>query len=194
MIYGYMRISTRKQNTERQRRNILEAYPNAKISGDVWTGTESNRPEWNKLMNKVKAGDTIVFDSVSRMSRNASEGVELYEQLFQMNVTLVFLNEPLINTEVYKKSISDTIPLTNTDVDLILNGVNAYLIQLAKNQVKIAFEQAEKEVSDLKKRTIGGMETARLAGKQIGRKQGAKITTTKSVKAKAVIKKALQSI
>ena len=60
---------------------------------------------------------------------------------------------------------------------------------LAKEQIKLAFEQSEKEVSDLHQRTKEGIETARLNGKQIGLPQGTKLTTKKSIKAKEIIKK-----
>lgn len=60
---------------------------------------------------------------------------------------------------------------------------------LAKEQIRLAFEQAEKEVSDLHQRTREGIETARLNGKQIGLKAGTKHTTKKSVEAKALIVK-----
>ena len=49
------------------------------------------------------------------------------------------------------------------------------MLALAKEQIKICFEQAEKEVKDLRRRTIEGIETARLNGKQIGRAAGTKI-------------------
>lgn len=64
-----------------------------------------------------------------------------------------------------------------------------YLLALAKEQIKLAFEQAEKEVQDLRQRTREGIETARLNGKQIGQEQGAKLVTKKSIQAKEQIKK-----
>ena len=76
---------------------------------------------------------------------------------------------------------------TGTNVDFILEGVSKYLMALAKEQIKIAFEQSEKEVQDLHRRTAEGIETARLRGKQIGQKQGTKLTTKKSIEAKKVI-------
>ena len=189
MIYGYVRISTGKQNIERQIRNILQYYPKAKIIKEIYTGTKIDRKEWNKLFNNTKAGDTIVFDSVSRMSRNAEEGFTAYEELFKRGVELVFLKEPHINTSVFKNALENTIPLTKTNVDFILNGINQYLLALAKEQIKLAFEQSEKEVMDLRQRTSEGMETARLSGKQIGTPKGTKLTTKKSQKAKEIILK-----
>ena len=97
-IYGYCRISTAKQSIERQVRNILAVYPNADIRREVYTGTKyQGRQELQKILNKVQRGDTIVFDSVSRMSRNADEGVQMYQELYNKGVNLVFLKEGYIN-------------------------------------------------------------------------------------------------
>lgn len=153
-IYGYARISTNKQNIERQVRNIKTAYPTAIIIKEVYTGTKfQGRNELNKLLRLVKYGDYIVFDSVSRMSRDAEEGFLLYEELFYKGIELVFLKEPHINTEVYRKAVRNQIQLTGTKADIILEAVNKYLMELAKEQIRIAFGQAEKEVQDLRQRT-----------------------------------------
>lgn len=189
ITYGYCRISTPKQSIERQVRNIREQYPGAVILTEKYTGTKMERPLWDKLSKKVQSGDTIVFDSVSRMSRDASSGFEMYQCLFERGVNLVFLKEPMINTDIYKGAISNIAPMTGTIVDNILEGVNAYLIALAKEQIRLAFEQAEKEVADLHQRTREGIITARLNGKQIGQKEGAKLTTKKSLAAKEIIQK-----
>ena len=189
MIYGYCRISTNKQSIERQVRNIEREYPNAKIIKEVYTGTKIDRIEFNKLLKVVKQGDTIVFDSVSRMSRNAEEGFKLYQELFDKGVELVFIKEQHINTSTYKKALSNNIELTNTNVDFILDGINKYLMALAKEKIRLAFAQAEKEVQDLHQRTKEGIETARLNGKQIGQRAGIKLTTKKSIKAKEDIVK-----
>lgn len=190
MIYSYCRISTSKQNIERQVRNIKNAYHDAIIVKEVYTGTKIlNRSKWNKLLKNVKAGDTIVFDSVSRMSRNAEEGFSLYEELFNKGINLVFLKEPHINTDTYKKALINNIEMTGTNVDHILKGINEYLLTLAKEQIRLVFEQSEKEVADLHQRTKEGIETARLNGKQIGLPTGTKLITKKSITAKEQIKK-----
>lgn len=187
-LYGYCRISTAKQNIERQERNIKAAYPNALIVKETFTGTKfQGRKELDKILKTIQSGDSIVFDSVSRMSRNAEDGFALYEKLYSEGITLIFLKEPHINTETYRKAVSQAIPKTGTSVDYILEGVNKYLMALAKEQIRIAFEQAEKEVTDLHQRTKEGIETARLAGKRIGQPKGSKLTTKKSVEAKKII-------
>lgn len=191
-VYGYCRISTAKQSIERQVRNILKEYPNADIRQEVYTGTKyQGRQELKKILDKVQAGDAIVFDSVSRMSRNADEGVALYFDLYNKGITLVFLKESYINTETYKSTLNNQIGLTGDDVDLILEGVNRYLVRLAEKQIRIAFEQSEKEVKDLQERTREGIQTAKLNGKTVGgaNNRGKTLTTKKSQKAKEIIRK-----
>lgn len=194
--YGYCRISTPKQNIDRQERNILEVYPAAHIVKEVYTGTKTEgRKEWNKLYKVVTseaaAGKeiTIIFDSVSRMSRSAEEGFKLYEELFNMGISLVFLKEPHINTDTYKSAISNKVQMTGTNADILLKAINEYLMTLAKEQIRIAFEQAEKEVLDLHQRTSEGIKTAKLNGKQIGRIKGNKYITKKEIAAKEIILK-----
>ena len=194
-IYGYCRISTAKQSIERQERNIKAVYADAIIVKEVFTGTQvDGRVEWDKIYKKVNAGDTIVFDSVSRMSRNATEGVELYMELFNKGVNLVFLKESYINTEVYKSTIEQTIGTTGNDIaDIYIEATNKVIKLLAEKQIIKAFEQAEKEVQDLRQRTREGIETARLNGKQIGRADGTNVQTKKSVEMKEKISKMAKS-
>ena len=190
MEYGYTRISTPRQNIERQVRNIQSDYPSAIIVREIFTGTKfQGRKEMDKLLNTIKKDDTIIFDSVSRMSRNADEGFSMYEKLFHDGINLIFLKEPHINTNVYKQALHNTVQLTGTNVDFILKGINQYLMELAREQIQIAFNQAEKEVLDLHQRTKEGIETARLNGKQIGLPKGKKLVTKKSIRAKELIRK-----
>lgn len=186
MMYGYCRVSTPKQSIDRQIRNIKEQFPDSVIIKEVYTGTKfQGREELDKLLRILKPNDTIIFDEVSRMSRNAEEGFALYKELYNNNINLIFIKEPHINTETYKKVMQ--IDLLNDKVDYILEGVNKYLLALAEEQIKIAFEQAEKEVTDLHKRTVEGLVTARLNGKKIGRPKGIKVETKKSVEYKPLI-------
>ena len=188
-IYGYARISRPTQSIDRQIRNIISAYPSAKIYQEAYTGRRLNRPEWQKLYVRLKEGDTIVFDSVSRMSRDAAEGLALYEELYHKNIELVFLKEPHINTCTYRRALKQNISLTGDKVDYILQGINQYLMELAREQIRLAFAQAQKEVDDLRQRTIEGIETARLSGKQIGQQKGRKLCVKKALSAKKVILK-----
>ena len=188
-IYGYARVSTQTQNLERQIKNIQREYRDcSKIFADKYTGTKIERKAFNQLKKLVEKGDTIVFDSVSRMSRNAEEGYKLYMELFNADIDLVFLKEPCINTAVYRKALKNQIQMTGSNVDLILSGVNEYLKELAKQQIFIAFAQAEKEAKDISQRTKEALEIAKKEGKQVGQKLGTTLTTKKSISAKEKIR------
>ena len=196
--YGYCRISTPQQSIDRQERNIKAKYPKAHISKEAYTGTKvEGRKELDKILKAVKPGDTIVFDSVSRMSRNADEGIALYEQLFNKGIELVFLKEPHINTATYREALQKQIDVTvntgdtatDTFINTIIEALKHFQMDLAKKQIELAFAQAEKEVQDLHQRTAEGIQTARLNGKQIGQKQGAKLNVKKKAPAMEQIKK-----
>ena len=197
MIYGYCRVSTQHQKITRQITNITDAYPTAVIIKEFYTGTTQNRPHWEKIIPQVKGGDTIVFDSVSRMARNSAEGYKDYKMLYERGVHLVFLNEPLINTSVLdttkNKLLTVSIDTGNQAVDAFFKGniqlINDFILALAEEQIKAAFDQAEKEVADLHSRISQGMREAKKNGTKIGLERGATLTTKKSFVCKAIIKK-----
>ena len=197
MIYAYCRVSTKHQRIARQITNITEIYPKAIIIREFYTGTKQDRPNWNKLIEQIKTGDTIVFDSVSRMSRNAQEGYKDYKMLYELGIHLIFLNEPLINTSVFDSTKSNLLSIQvetgNEAVDNFFKGnielINNFLMALAEEQIKAAFEQSEKEVTDLHSRISQGMREAKRNGVHIGLTKGTTLTTKKSVECKAIIKK-----
>lgn len=187
--YGYCRVSTKMQKTDRQIENIRKQFPEAIIVEESFTGTSMDRPQWNKLFNQLHEGDTIVFDEVSRMSRNAEEGFETYKTLFDMGVNLIFLKESTLNTSNFREALEARIALTGTDIDLILEGVNKYLMKVAENQIRTAFETSEHEVDFLHKRISEGVRRAQANGKRVGTEPGRKLITKKSLENKEIIKK-----
>lgn len=196
MTYGYCRVSTTKQSLKRQQDNIHNAYPDAKCFSEEYTGTTSNRPQWQKLLKAVHEGDTIIFDSVSRMSRNAEEGFQDYKALFEMGVNLIFLKEPYVNTETYKQAMKqqlDSISTGDTAADELISSImkalQKYQLTLAEKQIQLAFEQSEKEVKDIQQRTREGMKAAG-AGEKISKaRTGKSYTSKKEAGAKAIILK-----
>lgn len=198
-VYAYVRVSTRKQNPARQYRNI-EYYAQqhglilTRTFEDKFTGTSINRPAFDSLRKTIetdiKEGRevTVIFDSVSRMSRTAEEGVKQYFEWYDEGVNLVFLHNSTICTEQYKISLKE-IGLTGTDVDVILNGINQFFRKLARNQIVAAFQQAENEAIAIKKRVVEGLEAS---DKKSGRPilaEGERIETNKAIQAKKYILK-----
>lgn len=190
MIYGYCRVSTKKQNILRQVENIIKIYPTAKVFQEAYTGTTIDRKEWSKLKKIVKPGDTIIFDSVSRMSRNAEEGIKEYFNFVERDIELIFLKEGYINTAIYKKALENKIDSTGNKIaDIYIDATNEVLKILAQEQIKIAFDQAEKEVLDLRERTKEGLRVTKAKGTILGRKQGDTYTTKKEKEMREKIKK-----
>ena len=192
MIYAYIRVSTNKQKMNRQRENIAFycgqngiEFDLVKIYEDKYSGRTLNRPSWEKLMEKVKENDTIIFDEVSRMSRDGEEGFKAYQELFNKKVNLIFIKEPHINTDVYKKGLEKAITFTTgTAVDCILNGINEMMVELAKEQVLLAFKTAQKERDFLSQRTKEGIRESR---KKSGHKVGDTYETKKAKESKEKI-------
>lgn len=171
-IFGYCRISTIKQNIERQKRNLSEAYPQIILLEEKFTGTTTDRPKYNFLKQIVNPGDKIVFDSISRMSRNSDEGYNDYMSFWENGIWLEFLNEPHLNTEFFNSQLK---AFEKFDVNIdktfepLIEGIKKTMANIIKGQIKIGFDQAEKEVKDLQERTKQGLMTAKLKGKTIGR-------------------------
>lgn len=206
-IYGYARVSTKTQRLDRQMKNINDYCKEKRIEHifkEKYTGTKTDRPQFRKLLSVLQEGDTVIFDSVSRMSRNAEEGYELYMELLQKGIDLVFLKEPHINTSYYKQMQAKKIQIASTGkksadslIQSILNAITDFQNEETKEKIRIAFEQAEKEVKDLHVRISEGIKTTQQLNKmlpegqrkQIGQKKGNTFVTKKSIAMKENIRK-----
>lgn len=197
---GYPRVSTPKQNLDRQIRNIKAAYPHAILFPEKYTGTKAERPAWNKLYRMIYAelakgrNVRVVFDEPSRLARNAEAGTQIYEELFNLGVELVFLKAPHINSETYKAALQNQLEVaaleddaTNELVQGIAKAVNTYIIALAKKQIYLAFQSAEEEVEFLHQRVSEGVRLAQADGKRVGTPKGSSLTTKKSIEMKKII-------
>lgn len=196
-IYGYVRVSTKTQNLDRQIRNIKKDYPKAIVISDKYTGTQMDRPGWNRLLKMLKKGDRIVFDSVSRMSRNAAEGFAQYKELMERGISLVFLKEHHVDTDELiaqrQKMIQIEVDSGDAANDTLINGMidllNKYMMMKAERDIELAFEQANKEVDDLHQRVKEGMAVARSQGKRLGSPPGTPHKSSKKEAAKPIIRK-----
>ena len=101
MIYGYARVSTKGQqrdgNSLEEQEKQLRANGASMIFVDAYTGTKIKRPEFQKLLAAVQPGDTIVATKLDRISRSASQGIALVDELLTKDVSLHILNMGLMN-------------------------------------------------------------------------------------------------
>lgn len=199
MIVGYARISTPKQTLRRQIENLKAAYPDIVVISEVYTGSTDNRPKWKKLLRQCRAGivSKVVFDEVSRFSRNAEEAIIEYKELYNLGIELEFLKEPHINSRIYRDASERKIEIATEGMDdetaqlinTVIGGLNDYLLSVAEKQIYLAFEHAQKERELLSKRTSEGLKQAKLMGSKVGRQPGQKLVTKKSKRAKRIIRK-----
>lgn len=206
-IYGYARVSTPTQRLDRQIKNIEEYCSGQrieKIYTEKYTGTKIDRPQFSMLLKVVRPGDTIIFDSVSRMSRTAEEGYKLYMNLLHQDIDLVFLKEPHINTSYYKRMQARKYEIAHTgkkSIDnllrSVLDAITTFQNEETLEKIRIAFDQSEKEVTDLHQRISEGIKIVQhdnlslppAERKQIGQIKGNRLTTRKSQEMKPRIQK-----
>lgn len=96
MIYGYARVSTKGQakdgnGLEAQEKALRESGAN-EIYVDAFTGTKTDRPEFDKLMNKIQKGDTLIVTKLDRFARSMSQGSELVSDLIERGIKVYILN------------------------------------------------------------------------------------------------------
>lgn len=77
-VFAYARVSTKKQNLERQIEKLMRAYPEARLFSDKFTGTTTDRPNFNKMLKLVNEGDVIVFDEIVIRHIIFNENVRLF--------------------------------------------------------------------------------------------------------------------
>ena len=197
-IIGYARVSTPTQKLSRQIDNLKKAYPDIVIIQETYSGKTQNRPKWQKLLRQCRAGNVskLVFDEVSRFSRNAEEAIKEYKELYELGIELEFIKEPHINSEVYRQASqrqinvdtsamdADTAHLLNT----VIEGLNDYLLAVAEKQIRLAFERAQAERELLSKRTSEGLKQAKLMGSKVGRQKGERLETRKKKRAIKIIR------
>lgn len=186
-VYGYVRVSTKQQKTKRQIDNINDYCSDAIMFIEKQSGKNiENRAKFIELLDKVKSGDTIVFDEVSRMSRNAEEGYNLYMDLYHKGVRLVFLKERHIDTDEYKRRTEKHIEKVKSDNKKIENLINGILDLVAdferenlKDNIRIAFDKAEQERLLMIKRVTEGKTKSEL---HQGRPEGSQNNETEKAK------------
>ena len=96
MIYGYARVSTKTQakdgNSLEAQEEALRAAGAVEVYKDAFTGTTTDRPQFDVLMNKLQPGDTMVVTKLDRIARSASEGSQMVQKLIEKNISVHVLN------------------------------------------------------------------------------------------------------
>lgn len=96
MKYGYARVSTPDQKLENQIERLKNSGAEI-IYQEKFTGTTTERPEFNKLLNELKANDTLIVTKLDRFARNTREALDIIQDLFKRNIKVNILNMGLID-------------------------------------------------------------------------------------------------
>lgn len=149
-FYGYMRVSTLEQNTERQRLELMKwGIIDKNIFSDKLSGKDFNRPQYQRLKKKMREGDVLVVKSLDRLGRNYEDIQEEWREITKFKkVDIVILDMPILDTR--------------TNKDLIGTLLSDIVLQLLSYVA-----QAERE--NIRQRQAEGIAIARAKGKHLGR-------------------------
>lgn len=109
MIYGYARVSTKGQakdgNSLENQIELLKDNGAVEIYSDSFTGTKTDRPNFNKLINKLKTGDTLIVTKLDRFARSMTQGSELVNELIECGIRVNILNIGIMDNTPSSKLI-----------------------------------------------------------------------------------------
>lgn len=151
-VYGYIRVSSKDQNTSRQLAALSEcAVPAKNIFIDKQSGKDFHRPQYRRLVRKLRPGDLLYLKSIDRLGRNYGEILEQWRLLTkEKNVDIVVLDMPLLDTRQER--------------DLTGRLITDIVLQLLSYV-------AETERQNIRQRQAEGIRAARKRGDQLGRKK-----------------------
>ena len=152
MKYAYIRVSTEKQNIDRQYALLSQYVDNNHIYIDKESGKDFNRKNYQKLKKILKNGDELYIKSIDRLDRNYNLITDEFRYLSKtIGVVIYVLDMPFINTF---NEVIDNDTLRNFVIDLVLQILSFI---------------AENERNNIKERQLEGIKIAKLKGKHLGR-------------------------
>lgn len=134
-VYGYARVSTNKQTLDEQISKLAEQGVERKnIYSEKFTGTTTERPQFEKLLKIVKAHDTIIVTKLDRFARNTKEALEAIDPLLNNDVTIKVLNLGTVeNTPVGKMIVRTLLSVAEMERDMIVERTQAGKIYAKKH-------------------------------------------------------------
>lgn len=158
-LYGYIRVSTREQNEDRQILALKElSIPEKHLFIDKQSGKDFERPQYRKMVRKLKKDDLLYIKSIDRLGRNYSEILEQWRILIkEKGIDIVVLDMPLLD-----------MPLLDTrrGKDLLGTFLSDIVLQV------LSFV-AENERTNIRQRQAEGIAAAKARGVRFGRPPGA---------------------
>ena len=160
MIYGYARVSTKGQakdgNSLENQIETLKENGAVEIYTDSFTGTKTDRPEFNKLLNKLKEGDTLMVTKLDRFARSMTQGSELISQLIDKGIKVNILNIGVMdNTPASKLTRNIFFSFAEFERDMIIERTQEGKAQAKKNNPNFKEGRPKKYSKDKIDKAIG---------------------------------------
>ena len=129
MIYGYARVSSKKQlhgNSIEEQRAALTANGAVSITAEQYTGKTTSRPKLQALIASLRAEDTLMVTKLDRLARNVTEGIELIRELFARDIKVHVLNIGLLeNTSMGNFFITTLLAVAELERSMIIERTQA---------------------------------------------------------------------
>ncbi|GGM34474.1 resolvase [Paraliobacillus quinghaiensis] len=152
--FAYIRVSSKEQNEARQVNTMQDLGVHERdIFTDKLSGKNTDRPQYQALKAVLREGDTVIFDSITRMSRNMNDIKAEYKYFIDNGISLQFVHEPMLNTHATAGVTKNEDVLQRAISDIILTLLSAF---------------AEKERTDIRERQAEGIAAAKRKGKRLG--------------------------
>ncbi len=131
MTYGYIRVSTRDQNEDRQLIALSEFdIPKRNLFTDKQSGKDFNRPAYQRMIKKMKPGDLLIIKSIDRLGRNYEEILEQWRIITkEIHADIRVLDMPLLDTSVHRD-------LTGTLIADIVLQLLSYVAQSERENIR----------------------------------------------------------
>lgn len=163
--YGYARVSTTAQDLKVQKQSLIDAGINEKnIYSDKWTGTTTDRPNFNNLMNKLNSGDTITITKLDRLARNTREALLIIEELLERDININVINMGKIeNTTIGRLIYTVLLSVAEMERDMIIERTQEGKAYAKKNNPNFKEGRPKRQLSDRYLKAIEIMQTNSIA-------------------------------
>ena len=131
-MYGYARVSSREQNLDRQLDALAEfGLDKGQIFSDKASGKDFNRPQWKRLMRRLRSGDVLVVKSIDRLGRNYDEIIDEWRRITkEKGAHIVVLDMPLLDTRERPDNVTGAFI-----ADLVLQLLS-YVAQIERENIR----------------------------------------------------------
>lgn len=184
--FAYCSSGCSRPQFEKQINSINRKYPNALIIKESYSKTVTDRSELTKLLAQLERDDTLIVNSMDRLSRDPDELLHYYKRLIEKGVHLIFINQPYMNTDIYTSAYENMMTHSYKSKD---EDVDKGLSHLLSAQISRILEKSWEDLQMNRDHMRETYEKSREEEQNAGRTKGKKYESRKSYMVKELIKR-----